>query len=138
MTWMRVRFELARSQEFPEGSHRHGYEFVLPLDATAHLDRAAYRQAPELCTVHRFWDGSEDLIGTVHHASHDRWMFSFHPGEMADEPIPHFADHLFREGEYATVRETLGGDHTFRIALVEPAPGLATAKEASVRPKERR
>ena len=84
---MRVRFELARSREFPDGSHRHGYEFVLPLDKSGQLDRTAYRHTPELCTVHRFWDGSEDLIGTVRYTREDRWMFSFHPGELEDEPF---------------------------------------------------
>jgi hypothetical protein len=127
MTWTRVRLELARSRDFPEGSHHHGYEFVLPLNASGRIDRKAYQKTPELCTVHRFWEGSGDLIGTIHHTSHDRWMFSFHAGEMDDEPIPRFAEHLFREGEYLTVRETAGGEHTFSIVLVEPAPGLAQA-----------
>lgn len=125
MTWMRVRLELARNKEFPEGSHRHGYEFILPLDADRKIDRATFRKTPELCTVHRFWEGTGDLVGTIHHASHDRWMFSFHLGEMEDESIPHFAEHRFREGEYVGVREVDGREHTFSIVLVEPAPGLA-------------
>ncbi len=131
MTWMRVRLELARSKEFPEGSHRRGYEFVLPLDDSGRLDRKAYLKTPELCTVHRFWEGSGDLTGTIHHTSHGRWMFSFHAGEMEDEPIPRLAEHLFREGEYLAVRETAGGEHTFRVVLVEPAPGLAAATDSS-------
>jgi hypothetical protein len=118
MIWTRVGFELARSQEVPEGSHQHGYEFVPPLDATGHIDRAAYRRVWELCTVHRFGEGSEDLIGVVHHATHDRWIFSFHPGEMEDEPIPLFVSHAFREGEYVTVRETTSGEHTFHVIPV--------------------
>ncbi len=125
MTWMRVRAELARSKEFPEGSHRHGYEFVLPLDEAGKIDRGTYRRTPELCTVHRFWEGAGDLTGTVQHTTHDRWMFSFHLGEMEDESIPHFSEHRFREGEYLGVREIDGAEHTFRIILVEPAPGLA-------------
>lgn len=125
MTWMRVRLELARSHDFPEGSHRHGYEFVLPLGADGKLDHALYRKAPELCTVHRFWEGSGDLTGVLHHTSHGRWMFSYHAGEMEDEPIPHFADRVFREGEYLGVREPDGSEHAFRIVLVTPAPGLA-------------
>jgi hypothetical protein len=31
----RIRLELARSKEFPEGSATHGYEFVAPLDFPA-------------------------------------------------------------------------------------------------------
>ena len=36
-TWSRVRLELARSHEFPEGSTRHGYVVVLPLDANGRI-----------------------------------------------------------------------------------------------------
>ena len=125
MPWMRIRLELARSRDFPEGSHQHGYEFVMPLDTHGRLDRELYRKAPELCTVHRFWAGEEDLTGNLHHATGGRWMFSYHPGEMEDEPIPHLGDHLFREGEYLGVREPDGSEHTFRIVLVTAAPGLA-------------
>jgi hypothetical protein len=121
---MRVRLELARHKDFPEGSHRHGYEFVMPLDPAGRLDRALFRKAPELCTVHRFWEGSPDLTGTLHHTTHDRWMFSYHLGEMEDEPIPHFADHLFREGDYVAVREPDGVEHTFTVVQVRPEPGL--------------
>jgi len=28
----RIRLELARSKEFPDGSTAHGYEFVAPVD----------------------------------------------------------------------------------------------------------
>jgi len=125
MTWMRIRLELARDPNFPEGSHRHGYEFILPLDRAGRLDAETYRKTPELCTVRRFWDGSDDLVGTLHHAGRERWTFSYHLGEMDEEPIPHFANHRFREGEYLAVREPDGSEHTFRIALVVPAPGLA-------------
>ena len=34
----RIRLELARTDGFPEGSNRHGYEFVAPLDGKGHID----------------------------------------------------------------------------------------------------
>lgn len=34
----RIRLHLARSKAFPDGSARHGYEFVAPLDARGHID----------------------------------------------------------------------------------------------------
>jgi len=125
VAWMRVRFELARSKDFPEGSHRHGYEFVLPLDKDGRIDLGTYRRTPELCTVHRFWAGGNDVVGTIKHMGHGRWLFSFHRDEMENESIPHFAEHPFRESDYRSVRERDGTEHTFRIVLVEPAPGLA-------------
>jgi len=50
----RIRLNLARSKEFPNGSARHGYEFVAPLDDTGHIDAKledpprALRRAPLL------------------------------------------------------------------------------------------
>lgn len=38
MTLKRLRLELARTPQFPNGSSHHGYEFTAPLDAQGHLD----------------------------------------------------------------------------------------------------
>ena len=51
MTWMRIRLEVARSRDFPEGSTRHGYEMVLPLMPDGRIDERALKAAPELATV---------------------------------------------------------------------------------------
>jgi hypothetical protein len=72
----RVRLELARSPEHPDGSSNHGYEFVLPLTPDGQLDRADWERAPELCTVHRFWEGEEDETGQLVHAGKGSWAFS--------------------------------------------------------------
>jgi hypothetical protein len=125
VTWKRVRIELARSPDYPDGSNRHGFEFILPLDEEGRLDRETYEHAPELCTVHRFWEGGDDSVGMIIHSGRGRWVFSYNPGDDDDEPILRFAERLFREGEYLAVREPDGAEHTFRIVLVEPAPGLA-------------
>lgn len=124
MTWMRVRIELARSPGYPDGSNRHGYEFILPLDANGRIDLKSYERAPQLCTVHRFWEGGDDSVGEIQHEG-DRWFFSYDPGEDDDEPILRFAERVFREGELLSVREPGGAEHPFRIVLVEPAPGIA-------------
>lgn len=129
MTWMRVRAEAARSRDFPNGSSRHRYEFVLPLDEeSGRFDRALYERAPELCTVHRFWEGQGDAIGEILHAGRDHWVFSYDPGKRDDEPIRHFADQVFREGEYLNVSEPNGTAHAFRIVRIEPAWGTAFAR----------
>ncbi len=124
MAWMRIRLELARGPGFPEGSPRHGYEFVLPLLPDGHLDRHAYGATPELCTVHRFWEGQGDFVGELVQID-GNWAFSYAPGSADDEPIAHFAQSVFSEGEYVSIREPTGAEHTFRIVRVEPAPGLA-------------
>ena len=40
----RIRLNLARSKEFPQGSQRHGYEFVAPLDRNGHIDAALWNR----------------------------------------------------------------------------------------------
>jgi hypothetical protein len=126
----RVRLELARSPDFPDGSDRHGYEFTLPLTEEGKLDRADWEKAPELCTVHRFWEGEDDETGQLIRTGKGRWAFSYWPGEEDDEPIHRFPEHVFREGEYMSVREPDGRQHTFKIVLVAPAPGLEHARPA--------
>lgn len=129
MAWMRVRLELARGPGFPQGSHRHGYEFVVPLLPDGRLDRHAYGMTPELCTVHRFWEGEGDFVGELVHLD-GNWAFSYAPGTDDDEAVVHFTHHLYREGEYVTIREPGGAEHTFRIVQVTLAPGLSTRQPA--------
>jgi hypothetical protein len=54
VTLMRIRLELARSHDFPDGSTRCGYTFTLPLGKDGRLDRDTFARNPEICTVHRF------------------------------------------------------------------------------------
>ena len=133
MALNRVRIELARSPDFPDGSSRHGYEFILPLHEDGSLDEAAWRKAPELCTVHRFWGGEDDATGQLVRKRRGGWAFSYEPGDEDDEAIHRFADHQFREGEYISVREHDGDPHTFRITLIRPAPGFTEANPAGAR-----
>jgi len=128
MSWMRIRLELARAPGFPEGSHRHGYEFILPLQADGRFDKKAYDKTPELCTVHRFWEGEGDEVGEILHTARGRWAFSYASGDADDEPVVHFDKQIIRPDEYMTVRESRGPEHTFRIVKIEPVPGLSAAR----------
>ena len=120
----RVRLELARSREFPDGSARHGYEAVMPLDEGGRIDRRMWEKAPEVCTVHRFWEGDDDLVGELVHPARDIWAFSCFPGDEDNEMIHRLEDHVCRPGEYLSVRATDGEMRAFRIVLVEPALAL--------------
>ena len=122
MILRRVRAELARSPEFPEGSVHHGYELILPLDKDGKIDVEAWRKHRALCSVRRFWNGDDDEKGEeLTHTSHGHWSFSYPSGEVHREPIHRFEDHAFREGEYVSVRERDGRTYTFRIVAVKAA-----------------
>jgi hypothetical protein len=127
MTWKRVRLELARSHEFPEGSNRHGYEMVLPLAADGRVDEKTLAAAPEVATVHRFWEGEGDAVGQMVRVA-GQWRISYAVGTADDEPLHRFAEHRFKEGEYVSVRTAEGAEHAFKVIAVRPAPGLAAGR----------
>jgi hypothetical protein len=122
MTLSSIRLELARDHDFPEGSARHGYELVAPLDAEGHLD-AAWRGLRSRCRVRRFWAGADDEIGHLTHHGNG-WAFHYDiAGDPAtDEPGWRLGSHVFRVGEYVSIREQDGTLRTFRVAAVRAAP----------------
>jgi hypothetical protein len=125
-TFKRIRLNLARSKEFPQGSARHGYEFVAPLDANNHIDVVAWRAQREHCRVRRFWEGEDDEVGFLVHKpggpEHSRWVFDYdQTAEYDDESGYRFAAHAFRPGEYVSIRNEDGDTHTYVVVSVEPA-----------------
>jgi hypothetical protein len=122
----RIRLNLARSKEFPQGSTRHGYEFVAPLDANSHIDVEQWKRDRAHCRVRRFWDGEEDQVGLVVHKpggpEHGRWVFDYdQTAEEDDESGYRFGAHAFRPGEYVSIRDEDGEMHTFQVVSVEAA-----------------
>jgi hypothetical protein len=65
----RIVLHLARSAEFPSGSARHGYEINAPLTAEGHLNGQAWRRAPKLSAVRRFWAEEPDREGGLIHCA---------------------------------------------------------------------
>ncbi len=122
----RIRLNLARSKEFPQGSARHGYEFVAPLDANSHIDVEQWKRDRAHCRVRRFWEGDEDQVGLVVHKpggpEHGRWVFDYdQTAEEDDESGYRFGAHAFRPGEYVSIRDEDGEMHTFQVVSVEAA-----------------
>ncbi len=118
MSLRTIRLELARTREFPEGSSARGYEFHAPLTADGHIDEAAFRANRAACTVRRFWPGEDDRTGGLHHTRNHQWVFSYAPGEEDDEAFHRLDRHVFRVGEYVTIREPDAGDFTFKVVSV--------------------
>jgi hypothetical protein len=122
----RIRLNLARSREFPAGSERHGYELVAPLDAAGRIDAQLWQKHREHCGVRRFWEGEDDEVGHLVHrpggAEHARWVFDYEgEAEYDDEAGYRLGDHIFRLGEYVSIRDEEGAMHTFVVVSVEPA-----------------
>lgn len=113
-----IRLELARTKEFPDGNRDRGYEFKAPVGADGHLDTAAWPGVRKQCTVRRFWPGEDDRLGELHHTRHRSWAFSYEPGDEDDENFHRLDAHVFKVGEYVSIREPDGEVLTFRIAAI--------------------
>lgn len=119
MTLRKIRLELARCAEFPDGSAQHGYEFTAPLDKTGHFDATEWKTARRDCTVRRFWNGGPEERGVLIHTRGKRWAFSYDPAtDEDDEPIFKFDRHAFRPDEYVSITEHDGVERTFRVVSV--------------------
>jgi hypothetical protein len=120
MRLSRVRLELARSKEHPDGDPHFGYEFVAPLDAGGHLDAKGWHEVKGACMVRHFAPGSDDETGhLVHHGK--GWIFDYDNDDTADdEPVFKLDKHTIKQGEYLSVTEHDGITRTFKIATVRP------------------
>ena len=121
----RIVLHLARSREFPNGSARHGYEIIAPLDATARLDADAWKAARDKCRVRRFWAGEPDRDAILVHraggADGATWLVDYNrSSELDDEAGYRLGTHVLAEGEYVSIRDEDGSLHTFRVVTVDP------------------
>ena len=80
----KVTLNAARSKEFPEGSIRHGYDFVAPLTDDGHIDLEAWKQHRGECFAHRFWGDEPAMRGLLVHRAGGRggstWAFEWKAG----------------------------------------------------------
>jgi hypothetical protein len=117
----RVRLELARDHEFPNGSSERGYEFIAPLSRDGHIDLAGWKALPDRCRVRRFWAHEADEVGHIRHKRGDVWAFHYdiHGDEGHDEAGFRFTSHAFVPGEYVSIKEQDGELRTFRVVAVQ-------------------
>jgi hypothetical protein len=122
MSLDRIRLELARDQGFPDGSNRHGYELVLPLDSQGHIDLEGWKKNRDKCRVHRFWQGEEDEVGHMVRTRGGQWAFHYDVDGDPDEDDTGFrlGEHVFKPGEYVSIKEHDGEMRTFRVVSVRP------------------
>jgi len=124
-TLKKVTLNAARSKQFPDGSIRHGYEFVAPLTASGHIDLEAWKAHRGECFAHRFWGDEPEQRGLLGHRAGGRggstWRFELGAGQTLDEEDDgfRFGDHAFAAGEYVSIREEDGELTTFRVISVK-------------------
>ena len=121
----RILLNLARSKEFPDGSSRHGYDFIAPLDAEGHIDPILWRKYRDFCRVRRFWVDEDDEVGWLVHkpggAEHAHWVFDYRAdGDDGSEAGYRFGAHVFSPGKYVSISGQDGKLHTFRVISVDP------------------
>jgi hypothetical protein len=115
-----IRLELARSAGFPDGSNNHGYTIVAPLTPDGHLDAETWRKHREMCRVVRFWGGDDEDVGHLVHRPGGSWGITYDLfGDEGDESGFKLQGHLFRLGEYVSIRDDEDKLHTFRVVEIE-------------------
>jgi hypothetical protein len=118
MALRKVKLELARDTEFPDGSAERGYEFYAPLNTEGHLDRDEWHTCADQCTVHRFWLGEGDERGHLVHRG-SGWAFHYEDVDAdPDEPLFKLDRHTIISGEYLSITEHDGVLRTFRVVYV--------------------
>ena len=118
MTLKRIRLELARDHDFPDGSPDRGYDFIAPVGEDDHLIAQEWRQHRDRCRVRRFWAGTEEM-GRLVHRPGGTWAFDYDTRATEDdEPGYRFDKHRFAPGEYVSLKEHDGVMRTFRIVSV--------------------
>ncbi|MXN66226.1 hypothetical protein GR183_15025 [Stappia sp. GBMRC 2046] len=116
----KIRLNLARTKEFPNGSAHHGYEFLAPLDADDHIDPAEWKTHRKHCRVRRFWGDEDEDVGHLMHRPGGSWAFHYDiDGDEDDEAGYRFGSHAFRPGEYVSIRDEDGDLHTFVVVTVD-------------------
>ncbi len=117
MTLKQIRMDLARDTDFPQGSRRHGYILVAPLDNMDRIEPEQWKAHQDRCRVTRFWGDAEHEIGHLVRKPGGKWAFHYDiHGDPDDDATGYrFGDERFRPGEYVSIMEHDGQTRTFRV-----------------------
>lgn len=118
ITWKSIRLELARTEEFPEGSASRAYLLRLPLDQNDLIDEQALGSAPAMATVQRHWPNQPDVSGYVIRTSIG-WALAYESGDSHSGNVFHLDPHPIRIGEQITVTEPDGRKLPFRVSSLK-------------------
>jgi hypothetical protein len=121
----RILLHLARTHDFPDGSSRHGYDLVAPLDSDGRLNGVEWGGKRARCRVRRFWGGEPDRHGLLVHrpggAEGATWIIDYDQNRSDDDEAGYrLGTHTFRAGDYVSIRGDSGDMKTFKVADVQP------------------
>lgn len=112
-----IRLELAREAGRPHGDAHEGYDIVAPLDESGHLDPVGWKRERRRCRVRRFVKDQTLSLGSVNHGPGGRWTLDMAGDGKADSIAGfHLGDEAFAAGEYVSLTEPGGRQHTYVIA----------------------
>ncbi|MBK5198345.1 MAG: hypothetical protein JJE37_08685 [Methyloceanibacter sp.] len=122
MSLSKIRLELARDHDFPDGSRERGYEFTAPLAQDGHISETEWKGARDRCRVRRFWNGQPDEVGHLIRKPGGSWAFHYDLlGDPDDDEAGYrFGNHKFTLGEYVSIKEHDDVSRTFRVVAVLP------------------
>jgi hypothetical protein len=122
MSFCKIRLELARDHNFPDGSSERGYEFTAPLADDGTICEPEWKAARDRCRVRRFWGGEEDEAGHLIRKPGGSWAFHYDViGDPDDDETGYrFGDHRFVPGQYVSIKEHDDMLRTFRVVFVRP------------------
>jgi hypothetical protein len=122
MSQSRIRLELARDHDFPEGSRERGYEFTAPLSDNGHILEPEWNVVRDRCRVRRFWGSEDDEIGHLVRKPGGAWAFHYDVfGDADDDETGYrFGDHKFAIGEYVSIKEHDDMLRTFKVVKIQP------------------
>ncbi len=122
MSFSKIRLELARDQDFPDGSTERGYEFTVPLDDDGRISDSGWKSYRDRCRVRRFWSGAPDEVGHLIRKPGGSWAFHYDLlGDPDDDESGYrFGNHRFVPGEYVSIKEHDDVLRTFKVMMVQP------------------
>jgi len=122
MSLNKIRLELARDHDFPDGSRERGYEVIAPLRTDGRIEHEQWKAHRDRCRVRRFWEGEDDEVGHLIRKPGGSWAFHYDLlGDPDDDESGYrFGDHVFRPGEYVSIKEHDDVLRTFRVVMVQP------------------
>jgi len=122
MNLSKIRLELARDHDFPDGSRDRGYEFTAPLAEDGRISQGGWKDLRVRCRVRRFWSGEPDEVGHLIRKPGGSWAFHYDLlGDPEDDEAGYrFGDHRFIPGEYVSIKEHDDALRTFKVTMVQP------------------